>query len=415
MVRRVAGLALPVDRDLLAVAGLDVPVDAVVGDVELAADEPLRERGVASPAPGPELLRPVQPVGLLGPERLAVGVGPVVPARPWRSPARRTPRCGGKLRLSVDRLSSVAPDISCGPPRRGCAGRLGGIARSRAYRAGSTVVREGADAHRRCRAGFATAGLRRLRAVTLPARPTRSPRSSALPGVAAAVDRARDALVALHNHPVNRRGWPATAAEASLRAARASAALDGAPLGRPDDAVAGPVLAGAVRVAEEQGRLLGVWRTSPLQALARLHVLAAADLVPPTARASWAGPGPTRRSRPGSRCSPISSPAGRRPRRRCSSRWSTASCSPWRPFGSANGVVARAAARLTAVATGLDPKGLAVPEVGHLRHAARVPGRRPRAFAGRNRRRGARRGCGTAARSGRRGRGRACRSPTPAT
>ena len=29
--------------------------------------------------------------------------------------------------------------------------------------------------------------------------------------------------------------------------------------------------------------------------------------------------------------------------------------------------MARAAARLTAVASGLDPKGLAVPEVGHLR------------------------------------------------
>ena len=39
------------------------------------------------------------------------------------------------------------------------------------------------------------------------------------------------------------------------------------------------------------------------------------------------------------------------------------------PFPSANGVVARAAARLTAVASGLDPKGLAVPEVGHLRRA----------------------------------------------
>ena len=32
--------------------------------------------------------------------------------------------------------------------------------------------------------------------------------------------------------------------------------------------------------------------------------------------------------------------------------------------------MARAAARLTAVATGLDPKGLAVPEVGHYRAAA---------------------------------------------
>ena len=186
----------------------------------------------------------------------------------------------------------------------------------------------------------------------------------ALPGVAAAVDRARDALVGLHNHPANRRGWPATAAEAGLRAARASAVLDGAPLDRTDDAVAGPVLAGAVRVAEEQGRLLGVWRTSPLQALARLHMLAAADLV----------------DEPG---------LGRpRPDADVSARLAllaelvtggTAAPAPvvvavvhgellaLTPFGSADGVVARAAARLTAVATGLDPKGLAVPEVGHLR------------------------------------------------
>jgi hypothetical protein len=37
------------------------------------------------------------------------------------------------------------------------------------------------------------------------------------------------------------------------------------------------------------------------------------------------------------------------------------------PFASANGVVARAAARLAAISSGLDPRGLAVPEVGHLR------------------------------------------------
>ena len=199
----------------------------------------------------------------------------------------------------------------------------------------------------------------------------------ALPGVAAAVARARDALATLHRHPVNRRGWPATAAEAALRAARASAALDGAPLPRALDrldAVAGdPVLAGAVRIAQESGRLLGVWRTSPLQALARLHVLAAADLVP--------GSGP------------VTAPADQvlgRPRggEAVSARLTllatlvaggTSAPAPvlvavvhgellaLAPFGSADGVVARAAARLTAVASGLDPKGLAVPEVGHLR------------------------------------------------
>jgi hypothetical protein len=185
-----------------------------------------------------------------------------------------------------------------------------------------------------------------------------------LPGVAAAVARARDALVGLHSHPVNRRGWPATAAAASLRAARASAALDGASLGATTGVVTDPVLAGALRVAEEAGRLLGVWRSSPLQALARLHVLAAADLVP--------------------------EPQLGRPRadEETSARLAlladlvtggTSAPAPvlvavvhgellaLAPFGSADGVVARAAARVAAVASGLDPKGLAVPEVGHLR------------------------------------------------
>ena len=38
------GLALPVVGDLVAEAGLDVPVDAVVADVQLAAEVPLRVR-----------------------------------------------------------------------------------------------------------------------------------------------------------------------------------------------------------------------------------------------------------------------------------------------------------------------------------------------------------------------------------
>jgi hypothetical protein len=68
-------LTLPVDRDALAVAGFDVPVHAVVGDVQFAASEPfgkrprrpvqhLRERGV-----------PREPVGLFGPERQPVLLG----------------------------------------------------------------------------------------------------------------------------------------------------------------------------------------------------------------------------------------------------------------------------------------------------------------------------------------------------
>ena len=48
----VLGLADPVVGDPVAVAGLDVPVDAVVRRVELAADEPLRE-GRVRPSRGP--------------------------------------------------------------------------------------------------------------------------------------------------------------------------------------------------------------------------------------------------------------------------------------------------------------------------------------------------------------------------
>ena len=202
-----------------------------------------------------------------------------------------------------------------------------------------------------------------------------------LDGVPDAVGRARDALVALHHHPVNRRGWPASAAEASLRAARASAALEGAPMGT-DDVVTDPVLAGAVRVAEQTGRLLAVWRTSPRQALARLHLLAAADLVPPERHDTELGrprTGDGVAARLGLLADLVTGGTGvPAPVLVAVVHGELIALAP---FPTANGVVARAAARLTAVAAGLDPKGLAVPEVGHLRHA-REYRRTAAAFAG---------------------------------
>lgn len=192
-----------------------------------------------------------------------------------------------------------------------------------------------------------------------------------LPGVADAVGRARDAVTTVHNHPVNRRGWPATSAEAALRAARASAALDGAPL-TPEraDHVENPVLAGAARIAEERNRLVDAWRTAPLQALARLHVLAAADLFPAAEHQDVLG-----RPRPGddvsARLSMLADlvTGGTRVAAPVLVAVVHGELLSLRPFGSADGVVARAAARLTAMSSGLDPRGLAVPEVGHLRRA----------------------------------------------
>jgi hypothetical protein len=186
-----------------------------------------------------------------------------------------------------------------------------------------------------------------------------------LAGVRQAVTRARDAVAAVHRHPANRHRWPATAAEASVRAARASAALDGGSTTLPSTgAVHDPVLAGALRVAEALGGLLGTWQRAPLQALARLHVLAAADLSPePQLGRPNSSPQVTARLTGLAQLiaggSQVAAPV--------LVAVVHGELLALAPFAQANGVVARAAARLTVVSSGLDPKGLVVPEVGHLR------------------------------------------------
>ncbi|RSM75510.1 oxidoreductase [Kibdelosporangium aridum] len=193
-----------------------------------------------------------------------------------------------------------------------------------------------------------------------------------LPGIAEAVQSARQSVDAVHQHPANRRGWPTTAAEASVRAARSSAYLDGGNPEIPDDGeVADPVLAGALRVAEAMGPLLPVWQRAPLQALARLHLLAAADLVPASQDERLGRPRTAR------------GVSGRLDLLANLVTGATQAPGPvlaavvhgelltLAPFGIGDGVVARAAARLTMIGTGLDPKGLTVPEVAYLRRPER--------------------------------------------
>jgi hypothetical protein len=190
-----------------------------------------------------------------------------------------------------------------------------------------------------------------------------------LPGVRDAVAASREAVDQVHGHQANRRGWPATAAEASVRAARASAALDGADVEIPASGeVDEPRLAGALRIAESIGPMLPTWQRAPMQALAKVHVLAAADLVEDDALG---------RPRPGRGISRrldllaelvaggTSVPGG------VLVAVVHGELLALSPFGSADGVVARAAARLTMIGTGLDPKGLTVPEVFFLRRADR--------------------------------------------
>lgn len=189
-----------------------------------------------------------------------------------------------------------------------------------------------------------------------------------LPGVVQAVARARDAVARVHRHPANRRGWPITAAEASVRAARASAALDGGSTALPSDgSVDDPVLAGALRVAQALGGLLGAWQRAPLQALARLHVLAAADLSPESQLGRPRASPEISARLDGLAQLVVGDSAVAAPVRAAVVHGELLALAP---FAQGNGVVARAATRLTVVASGLDPKGLVVPEVAHLRREA---------------------------------------------
>src|SRR5207302_7400252 len=74
---RVPGLALPVVCDLRPPPGLHVPVEAVLRDVQLAAEEPLRVRRLPLEDLA-EGLTPLQRLRLLCPEPLEVAVGPLV-------------------------------------------------------------------------------------------------------------------------------------------------------------------------------------------------------------------------------------------------------------------------------------------------------------------------------------------------
>lgn len=188
-----------------------------------------------------------------------------------------------------------------------------------------------------------------------------------------AVEAARSALARLNGPRGVRDRTGRVAAAALMRAARASAALAGGPLNLDPatTAIDDPILAGAVRSAAALEGLVGTWRRAPRQVLARLHALAAAGLVHRDdlgrPRVDPADPGLVSGRLAGLADLVVRSP------------WPAPAMvaivhgelATVRPFGSADGVVARSAARLTLVSTGLDPAGWSVPEVAHLRSRER--------------------------------------------
>lgn len=187
-----------------------------------------------------------------------------------------------------------------------------------------------------------------------------------LPGVGDAVDRTRTAVDTLLGNRTLRRRSADVSAESALRGAWASAELSGAqhPLEdvRTGAAAGDPIVQGALRACGAIGQLTDTWTRAPRQALARLHALAAADLV--TDRDMLGRPRAD--SVVAQRLDTL---AGVLSTTKVPAVVVAAivhgELLTLDAFAPASGVVARVAVRLTLVERGLDPKSLVVIEAGH--------------------------------------------------
>ena len=215
-----------------------------------------------------------------------------------------------------------------------------------------------------------------------------------LPGVAEGGEAAREACTRLRFEEALRRRRPEAAAESRVRGARASAALDGAevPVARVRALVSGAVewgsdpvhlvLRGAVQATVESEHVVGLVLGAPWQALARLHVAAMAGVLPESQVGRPRGAGEDARellevgpaagagevsARLGSVVELCRAAAGPGVAGVVAAAVVHAEIAAVRPFVQGNAVVARAVERALLQATGLDPTGVAVPEVGHLR------------------------------------------------
>ncbi|WP_127545014.1 oxidoreductase [Actinoplanes sp. OR16] len=184
-----------------------------------------------------------------------------------------------------------------------------------------------------------------------------------LADVAPALTQARDTVDAAMRHRALRRNGGQVAAEASLRAAVASAALEGSKYDLEEvrgGTVTDPVVQGALRVAESIGGLVDLWPRAPRQVLAKLHVLAARGIVHDHDLGRLISGAERIDALAGLVAGNDETPP------LLLAAIVHAELITLRPFAGPAGVVARAAARLTLINRGFDPRGLVGVEVGHL-------------------------------------------------
>jgi hypothetical protein len=187
-----------------------------------------------------------------------------------------------------------------------------------------------------------------------------------LAGIRPALAEARAAVDAALRHPVLRRSGGLVAVEVGLRSAVASAALEDHGYDREavrDGLVTDPVVQGSLRVSRALDGMSTQWSRAPRQVLAKLHVLAARDVVPEEQLGRpVADPGISARLDglaelvAGGTSAPAMLVAA----------VVHAELLALSPFAGPSGVVARGAARLALIAGGFDPRGLLAVDVGHL-------------------------------------------------
>lgn len=185
-----------------------------------------------------------------------------------------------------------------------------------------------------------------------------------LPGVTDAVARSRAAVDKLLGNRTLRRRSPDVSAESSLRGAWASAWLAGREVSLDDvrsgEAAQDPVVQGALRAQAAIGSLADTWTKAPRQALARLHVLAAADLV--ESSDELGRPAPVAAQRLDTLAYVLGATSAPAVVIAAIVHGEILSLDAFAPT---SGIVARAAVRLTLVERGLDPKSLVCVEAGH--------------------------------------------------
>ncbi|WP_163512242.1 oxidoreductase [Fodinicola acaciae] len=184
-----------------------------------------------------------------------------------------------------------------------------------------------------------------------------------LPEVAEAAEQARQEIDRLFGHNRLRRQSAPVSAEAALRGAHASAALEGASYDLEavrSGAVTDSVVQGALRVSGALGSLAETWGRAPRQALARLHLLAARDILPEEQLGRPSGDVARLDALMDVLAAPTEAPAV------VVAAVVHGEILTSQAFPGPNGVVARAASRLVLIQRGLDPKAVSVPDAGHL-------------------------------------------------